>query len=634
MTGVKRPKIGYLFSRYPVFSQTFCDTEMLALEAAGAELVVGSLNPPPSSFRHERLRDLRAEVIYPAPPPVMKARFAMARRRGGRAWEPLGALIEDHENRYGPEYKAALRARNAIFAAEEFCRRGVDHVHVHFTNRAAHTALFMKAYAGLPFSITAHGQDFMLDLGNDDLLAELLREAEFVVAVSDYSAELLRRRFPESAQHILRIYNGLAYDEFRVPPASNRATGRLRLVTVGRLIEFKGFHHLIDACASLRKRHDVDLVCNIIGTGDLHDRLAEQIGALGLEHHVSLRGVMTQEQIKSELAAADAFVLPSIVDSKGASDVLPTVILEAMASGLPVVSTRVAGVPEMVVHDVTGLLVAPGDPRQLGEQLYRLAVDPDLRLRLGQAGRARVQQMFSLPRTAAVLLQCFEDQRSGRDALHEQLSANRTLGNRASEILCLVDGWPGDECSMLNSEVAWLTERPEFRLIAMSCDKARLDLDDADIRRGLSRLQFLPDALVLEADWAAMETADLETLAAYDSLEPRLEVLGAIHLAQLVRKRGIRHIHAMRAATAETAWLIHLLTGVRFTVGLESRHALGEALLERIVRAAESIEPPLDLVLPAAQRQVKIGPIRFSWPPGKWLESDRSVLYQRWYEAL
>jgi len=634
MTGVKRPKIGYLFSRYPVFSQTFCDTEMLALEAAGAELVIGSLNPPPSSFRHERLRDLQAEVIYPAPSPVMKARFAMARRRGGRAWEALAALIEAHDARYGPEYKAALRARNAIFAAEEFCRRGVDHVHVHFTNRAAHTALFMKAYAGLPFSITAHGQDFMLDLGNDDLLAELLREAEFVVAVSDYSAELLRQRFPESAGHILRIYNGLAYDEFRVPPRSNRAAGRLRLVSVGRLIEFKGFHHLIDACALLRDRENVDLVCNIIGTGDLHNRLAKQIGTLGLENNVSLRGMMTQEQIKSELAAADAFVLPSIVDFKGASDVLPTVILEAMASGLPVVSTRIAGVPEIVVDDVTGLLVAPGDPRQLAEALHSLAVDPDLRLRLGQAGLARVQQMFSLHRTAAVLLQRFEDQRSGRDVLHAQVSANHGLGNRASEILCLVNGWPGDECSMLNSEVAWLTERPEFRVIAMSCDKARLDLDDAHIRRGLSRLQFLPDALVLEADWDAIDPSDVDILATNDSLERRHEVLRAIYLSQLVRKFDIRHIHAVRAAMAETAWLVHLLTGLPFTVNLESPHELDDALLERIIRATASIEPPLDLVLPAARRQVKIGPIRFSWPPRKWLESDRSILYQQWYEAL
>ncbi|MFZ4766501.1 MAG: hypothetical protein ACOYMN_16235, partial [Roseimicrobium sp.] len=154
-----KPRIAYLFSRYPVVSQTFCDSEMLALQSMGFELEVGSLNRPPNSFRHERLDRLDAEIHYPPPPDVMDA---LAKDPEFRRL--LGPLINDHSERYGTGYKPATRARNAWYFAKLFRRLGVQHVHVHFANRATHTALFLKKL-GFPFSFTAHAQDFMFDLG-------------------------------------------------------------------------------------------------------------------------------------------------------------------------------------------------------------------------------------------------------------------------------------------------------------------------------------------------------------------------------------------------------------------------------------------------------------------------------------
>src|SRR6266699_2486733 len=180
-------RLGYLYSRYPVISQTFCDAEMLALERLGFELIIGSVHPPLTSLRHEHISCLRASIHYAPPQEILKILENAARTNG--KWP--SDLVQQHKQKYGPSAKAELRARNAFYFADFFARNDVEHVHVHFANRAAHTALFLKEISGIPFSVTAHGQDFMKDLGSDDLLREICAAAEFVAAETDYSCELL-----------------------------------------------------------------------------------------------------------------------------------------------------------------------------------------------------------------------------------------------------------------------------------------------------------------------------------------------------------------------------------------------------------------------------------------------------------
>ena len=167
-------RLGYLYSRYPVISQTFCDAEMLALERQGIELVIGSVYPPLTSLRHEYIARLSAPIHYAPPQEILKLFERNAKNNG--KWPRH--LVEEHEGKYGPMAKPEQRARNALYFAEFFERSGVDHVHVHFANRAAHTALFLKEISGIPFSVTAHGQDFMKDLGSDGLLREILHKVK------------------------------------------------------------------------------------------------------------------------------------------------------------------------------------------------------------------------------------------------------------------------------------------------------------------------------------------------------------------------------------------------------------------------------------------------------------------------
>src|SRR6266545_6161895 len=237
-------RLGYLYSRYPVISQTFCDAEMLALERRGIELVIGSVYPPLTSLRHEYIARLRAPIHYAPPQKIL--RILERDAKTARKWPR--DLVEQHEGRYGPMAKAEQRARNALYFAEFFARSGVDHVHVHFANRAAHTALFLKEISGIPFSVTAHGQDFMTDLGNDDLLREICAAAKFIAAETDYSRELLCQRCPDSAAKIHRVYNGIDLERFPSPLPAKQDPAPL-ILSVGRLVPFKGFEYLIDACA-------------------------------------------------------------------------------------------------------------------------------------------------------------------------------------------------------------------------------------------------------------------------------------------------------------------------------------------------------------------------------------------------
>src|SRR5438093_6553341 len=395
-------RLGYLYSRYPVLSQTFCDAEMLALERLGFELAIGSVYPPLTSLRHEHIACLRAPVQYAPPQEILKLSERNAKTDG--KWPR--DLVERHERKYGASGKAAQRARNALYFADHFKRRSVDHVHVHFANRAAHTAMFLKEISGIPFSVTAHGQDFMKDLGSDDLLREICAAAEFVAAETDYSRELLRQRCPDSAAKIHRVYNGIDVERFPAPALATM-NHVPRIISVGRLVEFKGFEHLIHACAELARRGS-DFSCEIIGDGPLRDMLRLRVNSLNHSSRINLLGSLSQGTVLEKLQTADIFALASVTDADGASDVFPTVIVEAMASARPVVSTRLAGIPELMIDGETGLLVSPADTTASTEALQKLLCDRELRVRYGCAGRARIEQHFRIEHTVAPLLKLFQ----------------------------------------------------------------------------------------------------------------------------------------------------------------------------------------------------------------------------------
>ena len=395
-------RLGYLYSRYPVLSQTFCDAEMLELERRGHEIVLASLYPPKTPLRHEYLTKLQAPIRYA---PSSRDLDKLARKAKRLRHWPY-ALVRKHDEKYGAEYKAALRARNALFFVELFKRERVSHFHVHFANRAAHTAMFVKAISGIPFSITAHGQDFMSDLGSDELLRELCATAEFVGAETDYSREMLAARCPESREKIFRVYNGIDLTRFPVAQTKRYPTGPIRFLSTGRLVPFKGFDVLIDACALLQNR-GLNFACEIIGDGPLRGDLEARVAHQNLQERIHFAGEQSQNYVLRALRNSDVFVLASAPDERGASDIFPTVIAEAMASEKPIVSTMIAGIPELVANGRTGVLVPPRDALALANAMDGLACDENSRNDFGRAGRLRIEQEFRIEKTIEPLLERF-----------------------------------------------------------------------------------------------------------------------------------------------------------------------------------------------------------------------------------
>ena len=578
-------RLGYLYSRYPVISQTFCDAEMLALERQGIELVIGSVYPPLTSLRHEYIASLRAPIHYAPPQEIL--RILERNAKTSRKWPR--DLVEKHEAKYGPEAKAEQRARNALYFAEFFARTGVGHVHVHFANRAAHTAVFLKEISGIPFSVTAHGQDFMKDLGSDDLLREICAAAEFVAAETDYSRDLLRQRCPNSATKIHRVYNGIDLERF---PTQRRSTGNRipRIVSVGRLVAFKGFEDLIDACAELERRQ-IDFVCNIVGDGPLRETLHAKVEKLGLSSRVNLLGSLSQDAVLEQLHTCDIFVLASTTDAQGATDVFPTVILEAMASARPVASTRLAGIPELVVDGQTGLLAPPGDSNALAQGLEQLLRDSELRLRFGDAGRARIEQLFRIDQTVAPLIQVLEQSRGRRpmgdvrvsQPLLAEPKSNRCRDSHseaATEIAYLIDRWPDHELPLLERELEEMKRRnvPVFPFVCELDPSARLN---GAMERIAPSLEFLPDATVLEAEWRANPA--LAQQLEEDRAQQSSRVPGAIFLRQgrfaltlrkLIQWKNISHIHATSSRALVCALILKKLLNVTVSTTIEPRSKL------------------------------------------------------------
>jgi colanic acid/amylovoran biosynthesis glycosyltransferase len=350
-------RVAYLLKRFPRLSQTFVLDELLELERQGLDLVVLARNGSDEALVHERVASLRAPVHL----------------LGDRA-EPA-------------DVAGLLRTL------------GVDHVHAHFAGWAGTTAQGAATPAGLPYSITAHATDLYRAGVDHDALARRVSSARFVATVTEDNRVWLQRLLDDRGLpgRVVRLYNGM--DLARL--ARSTAPREPDLVAaVGRLVEKKGFADLLSALALLRA-DGRRVRLHLVGEGPLRDDLAAQ--AKGLGDDVSLLGAQGQDEVLALVARAAVLALPAVVAADGDRDALPTVVLEAMALGTPVVSTYVSGLPEMVDDGVSGLLVPQRDPEALAAALARLLDDPALGGRYADAARARVEERFSLTANVAVL---------------------------------------------------------------------------------------------------------------------------------------------------------------------------------------------------------------------------------------
>jgi len=393
-TALNRKVLAYVFERFPKFSQTFCYREIAELFRQGIRPAIFSLRGP--DFGPDTTWD-RAIIATVHQLPEGNAFARLADEAATSLPKPVRKTL--HEWRRKPD---SLRLHQATYTGTHLQKLGVRHVHTHFAGMAARTAFWIKKFFGIDYSVTVHANDIFVPANFEIGLSEILSSASAVIAVSDFAANQLRQRFPEYAARVHRIYNGIDpakfYPaEFERPPL---------ILSIGRLISKKGFDVLIDACARLRERGH-GFRCEIIGEGPLFEELQARIHRQDLAEHVHLAGPKTQAEIAGRLSRATVLALPSRIDPDGAMDNLPTVVMEAMASALPVVSTNIGGISEMVRDGQTGLLVAQNDAAATADALSRLINDIELAQSFGRKGCERTKEIFSIEKNVRALRQIF-----------------------------------------------------------------------------------------------------------------------------------------------------------------------------------------------------------------------------------
>lgn len=374
----------YLFERYPRFVQTFCYREVEEMRRQGmAPLVVSIRRPddPPDCAVA-----LGGEVLYL--PPTVAVLGAKKLPWRVRWTVPRAQRTKD-----------VNRIFEAIWLRRELQKRGIRHVHAHFGGLAARTAWWLRKFSGIRYSFTGHANDIFCATDFPVSQAQLVADAEFVVTETDFARRWVEEKYPLAAGKVFRVFNGIAMDGFPPPGPGGPIP---RIISVGRSVEKKGFGDLIEACRLLRESGQV-FECVIVGGGPLDETLRMQIEAAKLEACVHLLGPRAHAEVRGLLAASQIFVLACVPDADGGSDNLPTVIMEAMAGGRPVVSTRIAGIPEMICDGEDGLLVAPHAPAELAGALAKLLNDPNMCKRLGENARHSAAAKFAIETTTCEL---------------------------------------------------------------------------------------------------------------------------------------------------------------------------------------------------------------------------------------
>jgi glycosyltransferase involved in cell wall biosynthesis len=392
-------RIVYLVSLFPCWSETFIVREIRGLLEAGVDVRIVSLRHPSETFVQPEARAMLERVVYP-PRGLRAVRQVLGElvRGGGPVLADTARAIWALRHDAPAAAKTALVAWRTLAIAPRLRAIAPAHLHAHWATYPSTAAMLLSRILEVPFSFTAHAHDIFV---NDHLIGDKLARARFGVTISEFNVDWLRRIAPANAGAPLHVIHcGVPLEAFGfVETGRDRRT----VLSVGRLDEIKGLHHLVDACARLAAE-GIDWRCRIVGDGPLRGALAARIRAAGLQDRIELLGALDQAAVRTLVAGAGVFALPCVVARGGDRDGIPVALMEAMASGLPVVSTRVSGVPELIEDGANGLLVAPGDADGLAAAIARLLADEPLARRLARAARQTVEQGFDARKEAAKLL--------------------------------------------------------------------------------------------------------------------------------------------------------------------------------------------------------------------------------------
>ena len=408
MTQDQRP-IAYLTGDYPKVSHTFILREVQSLRKAGLKVITCSIRKPPEvEFKGSEELTARAETFYVLEAARNPLRLLKAQSkcfiRSPKAWFSTLALAIQTRS---PGLKAFLWQLfyflEAGVLAEHLRNAGARHLHNHFGNSSCSVAMLAAKLADIPFSFTEHGPAIFFEVERW-ALGEKIARARFVVAITHFCrSQLMLFSAPEHWGKITIVHCGVDVSAYgrQVPDDFGK-----RVAFVGRLDPVKGALLLIEAMAEVLKTHP-DATLTLAGDGPARAPAEARAAALGISSAVRFAGFMTQGQVAELLSSSDMLVLPSFAEG------LPVVYMEALASRIPVVASRVAGVPELVEDGLTGYTVPPGDVATLADRMSRLMANPDQARAMGEAGRKAVEQGFDIAKEGIWLAEIFRNGGAG-----------------------------------------------------------------------------------------------------------------------------------------------------------------------------------------------------------------------------
>ncbi len=398
-------KIGYVVKMFPRLSETFILNEILELESRGVEVVIFSLKKPNEGRFHPQLAKLKANVIYLDDLDVKKwanwieAEWPVLSPNSRELWQLLNEAFDHNDIR-----RIDWIWGSAWLAAQAH-KLGLAHLHAHFATLPSTYAYLAHRISGIPFSFTAHAKDIFVYDTEEHFLREKADAAGFVVTVTNFNLRYLQEKLPSVDKRKIRvIYNGIDV-EFFGQNGSKRRVPNL-ILTVGRLVAKKGFNILLEALSLLKKR-GVHYRCLIVGDGNEINNLQIQRQNLRLEQEVIFAGPKNLDEVAALMHESSIFCLPCVIAADNNVDALPTVLLEALASGLPSISTVVSGIPEIIDSGVDGILVEPGDAEALAREMESLLASEELRERFSKNGLKKAAERFNLHKNVDTLLQAY-----------------------------------------------------------------------------------------------------------------------------------------------------------------------------------------------------------------------------------
>lgn len=399
MTTVKKPVLGYILKGYPRISETFISNEILRLEELGFRIVIFPMRHPRENFCHDSVTKIRASVHY-LPTHLGRNFFSLFTANiflffhsPRRYIQVLGKAVQ----RFSRSQKTATFKHlfQAGFLVNNYINKNyqgnIDHLHGHFAHSPTSVTMFASLLSGIPYSFTAHAKDIYTS--DSKQLKEKIDKALFVITCTRYNAHYLNEIAENSNTPVHCIYHGIDTSLFTSSAGARSSSSPYTLLTVARLTEKKGLPTIYEALVILRDK-GVAFKHILIGDGDDREKILQKIDELGLTQCCRWLGTLPHEEVLTHFRQSDLFLLACQIASDGDRDGIPNVLVESLAMGIPVVSTNVSAIPELIVQEKTGLLVPPSDSRKMAEATQRLLEDRELRESVIIQGQRLVKETF------------------------------------------------------------------------------------------------------------------------------------------------------------------------------------------------------------------------------------------------